>query len=221
MPLQFTVVDWAIIGGYVAILAAAGYLSSRRRIVNSDQYFLASHAAPTWLVAVSVLSTVQSAATFLGVPDYSYRSDYTYLTGVLGALLAALFVGRVLIPRFYEARVSTVYELLEVRFGATARRAAGAMYLVGRIFASGARLYLAAIAVSMIMFLDIAPEHIVVASLVLLVFGLAFTFMGGLNSIIWSDLIQVVLYLGTSLSPVLRAGARQPGRPKWQSVFRE
>src|SRR3546814_2123877 len=80
---------------------------------------------------------------------------------------------------------TTVYELLEARFSPAARRAAGAMYLVGRVFASGARLYLAAIAVSMILFLDVAPEHIIIASFVLLVFGLAFTFMGGLNSVIW------------------------------------
>ncbi|MFN7883641.1 MAG: sodium:solute symporter, partial [bacterium] len=79
MPLSFTAFDWTVLGGYVAVLALAGYLSSRRRIVRADQYFLASHKAPTWLVAVSVLSTVQSAATFLGVPDNSYRGDYAYL----------------------------------------------------------------------------------------------------------------------------------------------
>jgi Na+/proline symporter len=157
---------------------------------------------PTWLVAVSVLSTVQSAATFLGVPDYSYRGDYSYLAGIIGTLLAAFFVSKVLIPRFYAARVGTVYELLERRFGTTARRSAAAMYLVGRIFASGARLYLAAIAVSMIMFLDIAPQHIVFAAFVLLVFGLVFTFMGGLTSVIWSDLVQVVLYVGAALTVV-------------------
>jgi Na+/proline symporter len=200
MPLEFTPVDWAILGGYVALLAAAGYLSTRRGIRTADDYFLASHAVPTWLVAVSVLSTVQSAATFLGVPDYSYRGDYSYLAGVAGTLLAAIFVSKVLIPRFYAARVATVYELLELRFGTVARRSAAAMYLVGRILASGARLYLAAIAVSMIMFLDIAPHHIIFAALVLLVFGLVFTFMGGLTSVIWSDLVQVVLYLGAALT---------------------
>ena len=68
-PLQFTALDWSILAGYVGILAAAGYFSTQRNMQNADDYFLASHHAPTWLVAVSVLSTVQSAATFLGVPD--------------------------------------------------------------------------------------------------------------------------------------------------------
>lgn len=198
-PLQFTTLDWGILGGYVAILAIAGFLSTKRNMQNADDYFLANHHAPTWLVAVSVLSTVQSAATFLGVPDNSFRGNYTYLTSVIGALLGAWFVARVLIPRFYAIGATTVYELLEQRFDVRARKAAGAMYLVGRIFASGARLYLAAIAVSMIMFLDVEPQHIIIASFALLIFGLAFTFMGGLNSVIWSDLIQVVLYVGAAV----------------------
>lgn len=198
-PLAFTIWDWAVLAGYVAILAVTGYAATRRGIRTADDYFLASHRVPTWLVAVSVLSTVQSAATFLGVPDNSFRGNYTYLTSVLGALLAAWTVSWVLIPRFYAIGATTVYELLEQRFDVVARRAAGLMYLVGRVFASGARLYLAAIAVSMVMFLDVEPQHLVIASFVLLVFGLAFTFMGGLNAVVWSDLVQVVLYVGAAI----------------------
>jgi Na+/proline symporter len=78
-------------------------------------------------------------------------------------------------------------------------RAAAAMYLVGRIFASGARLYLAAIAVSMIVFMDIGAGNVFIASVLLVVLGLAFTFLGGLRSIIWSDLVQVLLYVGAAL----------------------
>jgi solute:Na+ symporter, SSS family len=198
MHTSFTALDWAILGGYVALLASAGWLTTRRGM-KAEDYFLAGHHAPTWLVAVSVLSTVQSAATFLGVPDNSYRGDFTYLGGVLAALIAAWIVAHVLIPRFYALKVTTVYELLESRFDARARRAAAVMYLVGRIFASGARLYLAAIAVSMILFLDLSPQHIAIAAFALLVFGLVFTFMGGLESVIWSDLVQVTLYVGAAL----------------------
>lgn len=199
MQTSFTLADWAVLAGYVLLLATAGWLSTRRGLASRDDYFLAGHHAPTWLVAISVLSTVQSAATFLGAPDSSYRGNFTYLSGVIGALLAAWIVAQVLIPRFYALGVTTVYELLETRFDAAARRAAALMYLLGRILASGARLYLAAIAVSMILFLDVDPQHIAISAFILLLFGLVFTFMGGLNSIIWSDLVQVVLYVGAAL----------------------
>jgi solute:Na+ symporter, SSS family len=200
MSAGFTPIDWIILASYVGLLAAAGFLATHRHMQAANDYFLAGNRVPVWLVAVSVLSTTQSAATFLGAPDFSYRGDYTYLASNLGALLGAWVVAVFLIPRFYAMRATTVYELLEKRYDVTARRAAAGMYLVGRILASGSRLYLAAIAVAMIMFGDIAPAHLVQASLLLLVFGLAFTFIGGLNAIIWSDLLQVVIYVGAALT---------------------
>lgn len=199
MPLAYTGYDWAVLGLYVALLALAAWWSSRRNPDKADDYFLAGHHAPAWLVAISALSTMQSAATFLGAPDNSYRGDWSYLTSNFAAIIAAAFVARLLIPRYYALGVTTVYELLEQRFDRTARRAAAGMYLVGRVLASGARLYLAAIAVSMIIFLDVEPQHILIASAVLVVFGIVFTLFGGLNAVIWSDLVQVVLYVGGAL----------------------
>ena len=198
MTAQFTSLDWAVVAAYVLLLALAGLLSTRRQR-DSEDYFLAGKRVPIWLVAVSVLSTTQSAATFLGAPDFGYRGDYTYLTSYLGALIGAFLVGWILVPRLYALGATTVYELLERRYDRRAMRAAGGMYLVGRIFASGARLYLAAIAVSMIMFANVEAGSVFVASAALVVLGLAFTFIGGLRSIIWTDLVQVVLYTGAAL----------------------
>ncbi|MFM2043025.1 MAG: hypothetical protein RLY86_1601 [Pseudomonadota bacterium] len=203
MGLQFTGLDWAILVGYIVLLALAGFLSTSLRLRSSADYFLAGQQVPIWLVAVSVLSTTQSAATFLGAPDYGYRGDYTYLASYLGCLVAAFIVARVLMPRFYAVQAATVYELLRHRYDARAMRAAGGMYLIGRLFASGARLYLASIAVSMIVFLDIQPQSIILSSLLLVVFGIAFTFIGGLRAVIWSDLIQVVIYVGAALTVLI------------------
>src|SRR3954462_12664026 len=134
MPAQFTALDWGVVGAYVALLALAGWLATRRQR-GAEDYFLAGHRVPVWLVAISVLSTTQSAATFLGAPDYGYRGDYSYLTSYIGPLIAASLIARFLIPRFYAEGVTTVYELLANRYDIRAMRAAGAMYLVGRIFA--------------------------------------------------------------------------------------
>lgn len=219
MHAGFTLLDWAIVGGYVLLLALAGILATRRQR-DAEDYFLAGHRVPIWLVAVSVLSTTQSAATFLGVPDYGYRGDYTYLTSYLGPLIAAFLIARFLVPRFYALGVTTVYELLAHRYDARAMRAAGGMYLVGRIFASGARLYLAAIAVAMIVFGDIAAEHILAASILLVVFGLVFTFVGGLRAVIWSDLVQVLLYVGAAAVVLwlLWTSIPAPASDIWQAL---
>ena len=102
MQTSFTLADWAVLAGYVLLLATAGWLSTRRGLASRDDYFLAGHHAPTWLVAISVLSTVQSAATFLGVPDFAYRGNFTYIGGVFSTLVAAWLVGHWLMPRLSD-----------------------------------------------------------------------------------------------------------------------
>ena len=83
---EFIALDWAIVGGYVLFWRSPDLSTRRQR--DAEDYFLAGYRVPIWLVAISVLCTTQSAATFLGAPDYGYRGDYTYLTSYLGPLIA-------------------------------------------------------------------------------------------------------------------------------------
>ena len=136
------------------------------------------------MVAISTIATMQSAATFLGAPDYGYRGDFTYLGTNLGTIIAAIFVGKILIPRFYKAKVSTVYELLKIRYSQGAMQAAGAMFLVGRVFAEGSRIYLAAIAVSMMIFAGVSFHGIAVSAFLIIFFSFIICFFGGLKSVI-------------------------------------
>ncbi len=200
MPAQFTALDWTIVALYFALLVVTGIWFTRFEARTARDFFLAGNTTRPWLVAVSVLATTQSAATFLGVPDYGFRGSYTYLSTYAGGLLAALFVTHVLVPRFYALKATTVYELLGARYDATAMRAAGAMYLIGRVLAGSARIFLAAIAMSMMLFSEVTPSGIVWSSAALMVAGFAFTFFGGLRSIIWSDFIQFVIYVGAALA---------------------
>lgn len=203
MTSQFAPLDWAVVAAYVTMLVIGGYAFSRGRTRDADDYFLAGHTVPAWLAAVSVLSATQSAATFLGGPDYGYRGDFTYLGGVLSSVLAAVFVARVLIPRFYALRVTTVYELLARRYDAAAMRWAGAMFLIGRVLAGGARVYLAAIAIAMVMFSSVTAQSIVAAAAAVMVAAFLFTFVGGLRSVLWNDLIQFVIYVGSAIAVLI------------------
>lgn len=199
MATPLTLMDWSIIALYVAAVVGAGVALSRGSTDSMNEYFLGGNRMSAWVVMFSVIATTQSAATFLGGPDYGFRGDYTYLGSSLGAALAALFTARFLLWRFYELNVTTVYELLAIRYGDSAKRAAGAMYLVGRVFASGARLYIAAIAVAMMLFFNIEAQSVVLAILAIAVFALGVTLAGGVRSVIWSDLGQFVVYFGAAL----------------------
>lgn len=200
MTLPFGAVDWAVIVVYLALLAGGAWLFVPRRTDTARDYFLAGGTVPAWLAAVSVLSATQSAATFLGGPDYGYHGDLTYLGTNLGGLIGAVFVARVLIPRFYAARVSTVYELLTRRFDARATRWAGAMFLLGRVLANGARVYLAAIAIAMVMAGTVSGTTILIAAAALVIASFLSTFVGGLRSVLWIDLVQFAIMVGAAIA---------------------
>jgi solute:Na+ symporter, SSS family len=193
--------DWLVFTAYGLVLLGSGWFFNRRS-ANSQDYFLGGNAMPVWVVAISVLATSQSAATFLGGPDQGYRGDFSYLSSNIGAFIAAFFVAYFLIPRFYQLHAFTVYELLEQRFGTKAKQYAGLMYLFGRVFASGARLYMAAIAISMILFGDIAAIHVVIAVLIIASCGLLYTVYGGIRSVIYSDVLQCAIYVGAAMAVV-------------------
>lgn len=158
---------------------------------------------PMFAVAISVLATSQSAATFLGVPEYAYAHDFTFIGFYLSALVAVIFVAYVLIPKFYAMKAVTVYELLEKRYGEKAKKQAGVMFLVGRVLASGARLYIGSLAISMILFGDIAFIHIVISISILMFGALAYTYFGGVKSVILSDIIQAITYIGAGVAVLI------------------
>ncbi len=203
MHSAFSTLDWMVFGSYFLVLALTSVLFSRIKIENSRDYFVGGNSVPMFAAAMSVLATSQSAATFLGGPEYSYSKDLTFLGFYASAFLAVWFVARVLIPRFYAINAVTVYELLEKRYGSTAKKQAGVMFLVGRLFASGARLYIGALAISMILFLDIAATHVALSIVILMGGALAYAYFGGVKSIIFSDIIQAVTYIGAGVAVLI------------------
>lgn len=201
---DFQRADWLVLGAYAALLVASGiYFSIRQRQRGTEDYFLAGHRMPVWAVAFSILATAQSAATFVGAPESSYRGDLTYLSANIGGILAAILLAAVLIPAYYRKRVTTPYQLLESRFGPAAKEATSLTYMVGRVFAGGARLFIGALPASLVFFGDISPPHVLVSIAAFTAFGILYTLWGGVSSVIWTDVLQVCVYLGAALAAIV------------------
>ena len=197
---SFSLYDWATMGCYGLVLLLSGLWLGRKKQAGTEDYFLAGRAMPAWAVAVSILATSLSAATFIGAPEQAYRGDLTYLTMNVGAILGAVFVALVLLPAFYRYRVATVYEFLERRFGTKAKVASSWTFMIGRVFASGARIFIAALPASLILFGDLEPAHVWPAIAALTLAGVLYTLAGGVRSIIWSDVIQAVVFVGAAVA---------------------
>ncbi|MEO1717859.1 MAG: sodium/solute symporter [Planctomycetota bacterium] len=202
----FFALDWAVLAGYFLLLAGTGYLFSRREQKSTDDYFLAGRRMPTWAVAVSIVATSMSAASFVGVPQQGYTGDLTYLSTNLGMIIAAVIVALVFIPAFYRAGVSSIYALLADRFSPAAMRAASLAFLVGRVMASGARIYIGAIPLSLVLFgieRGMEPGNLLIAIAVLTAVGITYTFIGGIASVIWTDVIQMAVLLSAALIAIV------------------
>jgi SSS family transporter len=193
--------DWVVLVGYFGLLALTGWWFSRRENTDTADYFLGGRKMPAWAVAVSIVATSMSAASFIGVPQAGYTGDLTYLSTNIGMVLAAVVVAFVLVPAFYRHRVQSIYEVLDHRFGPTAVKATSATYMVGRVMASGVRVYIGAIPASIILFGDqgMEPANLCVAIGVLTVVGIVYTLVGGIASVIWTDVIQMAVLLSAAV----------------------
>lgn len=203
MQAGFSFIDWVIFIGYLGVLLVTAIYLSNKNISSAREFFTDKNSMMALPVALSLLATAQSAATFLGAPEFSYRFDLTLIGYSITSLLAIYIVVKVLIPKLYEMKAMSVYELLQERYGGNARRDVGVMFLIGRLFASGARLYMAALALSMILFYDIILAHVSFSVVLLVIGALIFTYFGGIKSVIISDILQIIVYLGAGLAVVV------------------
>jgi SSS family transporter len=178
--------------------------SVARRKTNAEGYFLGGRSSPTWAVVLSTIATTLSAATFVGVPQESYEGNLTYLVLNIGGFLAVLIVAALFIPRFYRAGTVTIYGFLEQRFGEGARIAASGMFIFGRILASGARLFIAAIPVCLFVFHSANPSRgqLVIAILLIGALGIAYTVAGGIKAVIWTDTAQIIVVVGAAIMSI-------------------
>lgn len=184
-----SVLDWVVLGLYALVVLTLGAIVGRRVRVGRELY-TGDRRTPGWAIAVSVVATTASAATFVGGPQDAYAGNLTYLSASIGTVLGMLLVAWLLVPKFFANGCATVYEAIGLRRGVGARRACAGAFLIGRLLASGARLYIAAIPCSLIVFGHEKAWAVVLSVIVLGVVALAYTSWGGIRAVIWTDALQ-------------------------------
>ena len=184
------VLDWVVIVSYLVGTIGLGVWLSRQQ-ENLEDYFLGGRNIPWWAALLSLVATTISAATFLGAPEQGYVRDMTYLQFSIGSIAAQFIVAWVFIAAFYRYRVYTVYGYLTLRFGMPTQTTTAAIFLLGRLFASGARLFIASIAIEVATGLDMATSIVVLG-----VVAVAYTWIGGIKAVIWTDVLQAIILVG-------------------------
>ena len=191
-------IDLAVIVAYLAAITwfGAQFRSSQRTLRD---YFLGGKTAPWWAIALSIVSAETSTLTVIGTPPLAFRGNYAFLQLVFGYLLARLVIVTFFLPAYFRGEMYTAYELMRVRFGERIRRLTAAAFLVLRALAEGVRVFAVSIVISIVLG---AGETASIA--VILCLTLFYTYEGGLTAVIWTDVVQMLLYVaGAIVSLVL------------------
>src|SRR5437763_2122604 len=201
------VIDTGVLFLYFVVIIFIG-LRMGRKEDNLEDFALGGRRIPWWAVLASLIAAETSAGTFFGTPGegFSHR-DYTYLQLAFGTIIGRILVSYIFIKPYYEYKVFSIYEYLTARFGVASKNAASVVFMITRLLASGARLYVAAIALALAyeMISGSRPGQtetllIYIGSTVAIVILTAiYTTLGGIKAVIWTDFIQASIMIGSAL----------------------
>ncbi len=212
-------IDLFVIASYFVAVIWVG-LKFGERENNLEDFSLGGRSIPWWAVLASIIAAETSAATFIGAPGEGYSLvNYTYLQIAIGTVIGRMIVAYLFIKPYFDLNVYSIYEYLEVRFGQGTRRAASATFLVTRVLASGARLYVAAIvlAVAFALLTGAQPTTeqqlwVYLSSIIFVTIVTAiYTSVGGIKAVVWTDLIQATVMLGGAISAIFVLVFNIPG----------
>ena len=208
--------DLAIIVLYIVGVLAAGLWFSRRQ-QTTERYFLAGRNLPWWAVSASIVATETSTISFISVPGivYAHAGNFTFLQLVFGYLVGRVVIVVLFIPAFFESELVTVYELLQSGFGRGVRAFAASTFAVMRTVADSVRILLTAIVIAAVYqsFAPDASSSTAILLSILLVSGvmIVFTFLGGIEAVVWVEVVQLAIYVGGAVAAAAVLAGKIPG----------
>src|SRR6516165_1322002 len=202
--------DLVVVAAYLIGVTAFGAHFRKSQHTLHD-YLLGGRRLPWWAIALSVVSAETSILTIIGTPGIAYRSNLAFLQLVLGYLAGRIVVSFLLIPRYFAGEMFTAYQLIERRFGRGLKVFTATLFLTTRALAEGLRVFAISIVVEAVFKTGVLTSVILITLLTLF-----YTFEGGLTAVIWTDVIQLTIYLaGTTLALILALHAIPGG---WSAV---
>ena len=169
---------------------------------------------PWWAVCCTVVATETSTLTFIGIPATAYAGNMTFLQLALGYVIGRILVSVLFIPAYFRGDLVTSYELLQRRFGRRVTTLSAGLFLVTRSLADGIRLFATSLVISVVTGVPTAWATLVVGAVMIV-----YTVRGGAAAVIWTDVVQMFVYVGRRAAGGL-AAARAAFPGGWDEVVR-
>ena len=194
--------DLALVAIYLAGITLFGlrFRSKERSLKN---YFLADRNIPWWAIALSIVAAETSTLTIISIPGLAYDSNFTFLQLVMGYLVARVIISLIFIPQYFRGELYTAYQLIDRRFGGRLHKFTAGLFLLTRAAAEGVRVWAVAIVIGIALqnyFLNVSPETRDILSVAIItLLTLIYTFEGGMSAVIWTDVVQMLIYIGGTI----------------------
>jgi SSS family transporter len=223
--LGFSALDYAVLALYLVGITAFGsrFRKSQRSVRD---YFLGSRQTSWIVISLSIVATETSTLTLIGVPALAYSTyarpeqggSFTYLQVVAGYVVARFVISALFIPAYFDGDMLTAYELLHRRFGPRAKHFAASLFLVMRALAEGVRVFAASLVLAAVIGASVPglPNLWFWSIVIVGMLTLVYTFEGGIAAVIWTDLVQLVIYIAGSLLAARMLIALVPGG--WSTI---
>jgi len=197
--------DLALVAVYLAGITLFG-LRFRKKQHSLRDYFLADRDIPWWAIMLSIVAAETSTLTIISIPGLAYDSNLAFLQVVMGYVVGRVIISFVLLPHYFRGELYTAYQLIERRFGKGLRSLTAALFLLTRAAAEGVRVYAVSIVVGFALGTGQIASIAIITALTLV-----YTFEGGLAAVVWTDVVQTVIYLGGTLVGVFTIVHLVPG----------
>ncbi len=191
--MGFSWIDALVVIFYLVAITIFG-VHFRKKQQSIHTYFLGGKTIPTWALSLSIVATETSTLTIIGTPGIAFRGNLSFLQLVMGYLVGRVFICLILIPAYFKGEMYTAYELMQRRFGSRIKHATASMFLITRALAEGVRVLAIATVVSIVLGTGDIWSILIISALTLV-----YTFEGGLTAVIWTDVVQLFIYIGGTL----------------------
>ncbi|HEV7968559.1 MAG TPA: sodium:solute symporter [Candidatus Acidoferrales bacterium] len=208
--MRLTSLDIAVIVAYLTGITLFG-IAFRRGQSSVRDYFLGGRTAPWWALAVSIVATETSTLTIVGTPALAFAGNLTFVQFVFGYLVGRVVIVLLFLPHYFRGEYYTAYQLMERRFGSKVKAVAASTFLVTRVLAEGVRVAAIALVVTAALGTGQRTSILLIMALVLI-----YTFEGGMKAVIWTDVVQFILYIAGSLAAFFLLLDRIPGG--WETI---
>lgn len=214
----FTWVDWMVVFAYLGLTTWVGHLMRGRQGTIKD-FFAGGKSLPWWAVCGSIIATEISGVTFIGVPGgvMAANGDFTYMLWGIGSIMGRVIVGVVFTKVFYQDEIYSPYDYMGKRIRPELKTLATVFFTIGSILGQSVRVLVAVIPLKVATGMPTEACILVVG-----VFAIGWTLMGGMRTVIWTDVMQFGLFtIGGLISLWWMVGAVDGGLGTFWAIAEE